>query len=82
MTIYEFIELDMYEKAEIAWNGTFIADRIEKEDNILLFSLEDFFVEVYYNVKDDEIITIRPFKSSRLLEPYSDGIDISSLLLN
>jgi len=80
MSIYEFIELDIHEKAEIAWNATFIADRIEKEDNILLFSLEDFFVELFYNVKDNEIITVRPFKSSRLLEPYSEEVDISSLL--
>ena len=80
MTIYEFIELDLHEKTEVAWNATFIADRIEQGDNVLLFSLDDFFIEIFYNVKDNEIITIRPFKNSRLFEPYSEGVDISSLL--
>jgi hypothetical protein len=80
MKIYEFIQLDIHQKAEIAWNATFIANRTDKEDNILLFSLGDFFVELYYNARDNEIITIRPFKNSKLLEPYSEGVDISSLM--
>lgn len=80
MNIYEFTQLDINQKAEVVWNATFLADRFEKEDNILLFSMGDFFVEIIYNVKDNEVITIRPFRNPRLLEPYSEGVDISALL--
>ena len=58
MKIHEFIQLDMHQKAEVAWSATFLADRTDKEDNILLFSMGDFFVEIYYNTKDKELLII------------------------
>ena len=80
MTIREYMYLDLFEKAEIAWGGTFIADRKDRNDIVQLYLLGDFFVEVYYNLVDDEIITVVPVASPKLLEPYYEQIDISSLV--
>jgi hypothetical protein len=80
MTIHEFITLDVYEKAETAWAGTHIADRIDRGDIVQLFLLDNFFVEIFFNHFDNEVITVIPFTSSRLLEPYCEEIDISSLV--
>ena len=79
MKIREFMYLNLFEKAEIAWGGVFIADRKDRNDIVQLYLLGNFFVEVYFNFIDKEIITVVPFTSSKLLEPYYTDIDISSL---
>ncbi|HCN83821.1 MAG TPA: hypothetical protein DIT07_09395 [Sphingobacteriaceae bacterium] len=80
MTIHEFIQLDVYEKAEVAWTGIFIADRMDKGDIVQLYLLDDFFVEIFYNLFDNEIITVRSFTNSHFLEAYCERIDISSVV--
>jgi hypothetical protein len=80
MTIQEFIQLDVYEKAEVAWTGNFIADRMDNADIVQLYILENFFVEIFYNLFDNEIITVRPFTNVHFLEAYCEHIDISDLV--
>ena len=46
---------------------------------ILLYKLKDFFIEVNYQFKQNEIDSIRAFTSLRLLEPYLDRIDITDI---
>jgi dienelactone hydrolase len=81
MTINEFLQLDLNVRAEIAWHGTFIADRTEDQTNIQLYYLTDFFAEISYNLIDEEIITINAFRNPELLNKYSEKIDISGLLV-
>lgn len=46
---------------------------------ILLYKLEDFFIEVFYDFKNNRIVIVRPFNSTDLLEPYLEKIDISDI---
>ncbi len=79
MGIYEFIALDENAKANTVWEGRYLADRTEDYYGIQLYSIEDFFVEVFYNKPINKIEKFRPFKNKTLLEPYLDKIDISSI---
>ena len=49
MTPEQFYELDEMEQAEVIWDGKHIADRQDKEHHILLYKIDDLFVEVYHH---------------------------------
>jgi len=52
-----------------------------KRYNVLLhlFRFTDFYVELFCNEGNDELITIRAFDDATSLEPYLEEIDISML---
>jgi len=76
MTLYQFNQLDEMEQAEAVWSGTHIADRQDKEHNILLYQIDGFYVEVYYHREYNVIRKLRSFSSVTQLEPYLNQIDI------
>jgi len=82
MTIYEFIELSTEEQVNTIWQGTFIGNRNYKGFNVVLYSIENFFVEVFYNQTENAITQIRPFRSQTRLNPYIDAINLNELLYN
>jgi len=47
MTQDEFNALAVNERAEAVWRGTFLGDRCEGECCVQLYSLPDFYVEVF-----------------------------------
>ena len=49
MTPEQFYELDEMEQAEVIWDGKHIADRQDNEHHILLYKIDDLFVEVYHH---------------------------------
>jgi hypothetical protein len=71
MTLYQFIGLDTNEQAEHIWQGTYLAMRTEEHYRILLYKLDDFFAEVFYNSDKNEISHIKGFRSRSLLMPYN-----------
>lgn len=58
-------------------NGVFLCSIDSEEERIGLFRLFDFFVEIYYNKVNDQIINIKSFRSMEFLEPYLERINIS-----
>ena len=72
MNLYGFIALSMDEQALTAWDGEFIATRMENDKKVLLYKVEEFYVEIFYDYTENRIIKLRPFKTKRLLEPYFD----------
>lgn len=58
-------------------NGVFLCSIDSEEERIGLFRLFDFFVEIYYNKVNDQIIKIKSFRSMEFLEPYLERINIS-----
>ncbi|TWR26833.1 hypothetical protein FPZ42_07285 [Mucilaginibacter achroorhodeus] len=70
MTLLEFNALSLYDKANAVWHGTFLADRKEKGMVIQLYSLAGFYVEVFYDQRDNKIIDLRSFTSTQKLFPY------------
>jgi len=64
MTLYQFIQLDEAEQADAIWDGSFIADREDKEHKILLYQIDGFYVEVFYHKKYNIVRKYMPFSST------------------
>ena len=70
ITIYEFNALDESGKANAVWTGLFLDDREENGLKVQLYSLSNFYVEVFYDQRVNKILRFRAFKSYDLLTPY------------
>jgi len=58
------------EKANAVWSGNFLGDREENGLRVQLYSINSFFVEVFYDGLANKIIRFRAFKTYDLLTPY------------
>jgi hypothetical protein len=70
MTVYEFNALDISEKAEAVWRGTFLADREADGLIIQLYSLTGCYVELFYDRTANQITGFEAFTNKQLLAPY------------
>jgi len=70
MTLYEFNTLDLNGRAAAAWEGKHLGTRLDHDRRILVYSLPDFYAEVFYDAASNEITECRGFKSLHLLAPY------------
>jgi hypothetical protein len=70
MTPEQFYELDEMEKAEFIRDGKHIADRQDKEHHILLYKIDDLYVEVYYSKENNYITKFNPIINKDLLADY------------
>lgn len=70
ITLYQFNQLSENEKADTAWTGAYLGNRTEEDHIVQLYSLPDFYVEVYYSPGTNAITRFRAFKQLRLLAPY------------
>ena len=81
MNLYEFSQLHEDDQAQTVWNyGEHIATKYINLYAVLLWQLDGFYVEMFYNRLDDKIEKIRSFISTKKLAPYLDQIDITSVL--
>jgi hypothetical protein len=81
MTLYQFLQLNELEQANAIWDeGKFLAHRVDKVNDYALYEIGDFFIEVTYAAHENKILTFKPFKTMRLLEPYWTLVDISDVL--
>ena len=70
MTPEQFYELDEMEQAEVIWDGKHIADRQDNEHHILLYKIDDLYVEVYYSKEHNIIVKFNAFSKNKLLDIY------------
>ncbi|MFA6083905.1 hypothetical protein [Mucilaginibacter sp.] len=70
LTLDEFNALNGPEQAEAVWKGIFLADREENGLIIRLYSLDNFYAEVFYNVHTNKILRLRAFNALSELAPY------------
>lgn len=81
MTIYEFNLLDGIRQAEVVENrGVLIADRLHKQLKILLFQVDNFYIEVYYHNTYNVVQGFRSFESTDALDPYLEHISLPDLI--
>jgi hypothetical protein len=59
MTLYEYRALSEIKQADAVWSGVFIGHRVMGAYRIALYNLGEFFVEVYYEVRNNEITMIK-----------------------
>jgi hypothetical protein len=81
MTLYEFNQLDELEQIETFWvEGQKVGERSGKSFRYLLYQLNDFYVEVKFNMVVNVIYAMRSFESeSPHLDVYLLPIDISAV---
>lgn len=81
MTLDEFAILNETRQAETLLDrGIFLADRFYKNFSIFLYQLDNFYVEVYHNLRFDILQGMRCFEDDDALQPYLESIDISCLV--
>lgn len=81
MTLYEYILLRPEDQAKATWQyGAFIAVADKGPLKVLLYQIDSFYVEVYYNCELGKIEELRSFDSTDHLEPYLSVIDLSELI--
>jgi hypothetical protein len=77
ITLYDFHAMTIQEKAAAVWEGTSIGDRPEGNLFVQLYNMGTFYAEVFYDQELNEIVKVRGFKSTKLIEPYLRGIKIN-----
>ena len=81
MTLYQFNAADEAEQIEALWDkGVHIGDRQDEEHIIVLYQIDSFYVEVYYNQEYNVIRRFRSFSDTDQLEPYAIQIEIVNFL--
>ncbi len=81
MTYYQFYTLNEDEQANAIWaHGVLIGSRETEDCKVLLYQIDAFYVEIYFNPFLRDIIRIKGFPTTQQLEPYVEQIDISELI--
>jgi hypothetical protein len=72
MGLKEFVSLQLTDKKVIIRNANcLVAFREDEQYKIILYKIESFYIEVFYSVLEDSVITkIDAFDTAERLEPY------------
>lgn len=81
MLLQEFkYETKQTKKQLILDYGVYIANRVKDQYILLLYQIDSFYAEVFYDYQEEQIGYIRTFNSIEELKPYLKNIDISPIL--
>ncbi|MBB1283532.1 hypothetical protein HRH25_04025 [Flavisolibacter sp. BT320] len=80
MNIQQFVRFDKEEKIDaIKQEGAFLHVRNEAGIDIILYQIDGFYVEVYFEAENNDRMTIRSFDDTASLDIYLKDINISAL---
>ncbi|HYC27657.1 MAG TPA: hypothetical protein VEB42_02560 [Chitinophagaceae bacterium] len=80
MTLDQFSLLNESSQAEVLIDrGVLLTERQYKNFTIFLYQVDNFYVEVYFNLRFSVMQGMRCFQDDEALEPYLDSIDITAL---
>lgn len=83
MTFYDYLLLKEAEKIErVLSTGVYLTGRENRENCILLYQVDAFYVELHYCMETDSLTKLLPFTHTERLGPYLAKIDISELINN
>jgi hypothetical protein len=81
MTLYEYHLLTEAEQVDLLYQeGIYLGKRKFSDLSIVLYQLDDFYVEVYYDKYRYLINQVKYFHSTDLLQPYLEQIDVEELI--
>jgi hypothetical protein len=80
MTLYDFRALDEMEQQAAFWDGVHIGERADGDHWILLYQIDSFYVEVFYDKVKNVIVKYTAFQTTERLKPYLQQIDLKELL--
>lgn len=76
----EFTRLSIPEKMELVWReGEFISEKVYYDNNISLFLIEDFLVEVFFNRVYNEIVGVEIQHNYQILFEYVKDLELDAL---
>ena len=79
--MYQFNCLDEVRQIEVVWSGgVLIGARQDGVCKILLYQIDSFYVEVYYQYFRGKMTKLKSFTDTDLLDPYLTMINITALL--
>ena len=61
--------------------GVFLFGRTGVGVNVMLYQVEGFYAELYFDEKMSEAIRIKSFEDTKYLEPYLRKVDVSEVQL-
>ena len=70
MTPEQFYELDEMEQAETVWEGKHIGHTEDEEHNIVLYKIDNLFIEAYYHRESNFLRKFRAYEEHELLDIY------------
>jgi hypothetical protein len=77
MKLYDFIRLSEVEQYNAVWSlGVHVDTHIKDNLAINLYTIDDFYCEVYYDIKTNKILYKQTFKQGERLDKYLDKIKI------
>jgi hypothetical protein len=77
MKLYEFLRLSEVEQYDAVWSlGVHVDTYIKDNLAINLYSINDFYCEVHYDMKTNKILYKQSFKQGARLDKYLDKIKI------
>ncbi len=75
MKLYEFCSLTEVEQYNTVWSlGVHLDSFIKDSIAINLYVINDFYCEVYYDMKSNKILYKKTFKQGELLDKYLNKI--------
>lgn len=83
ISINEFNDLDTDEKAWHLWHGASFLHVYEKPGlRINLFYLNNYYIELRYDINGSKVDNINAFQTTAKLDPFLENITIAGLLQN
>jgi hypothetical protein len=77
MKLYEFLRLSELEQYDSVWSlGVHLDTHIKDNIAINLYVIDDFYCEVYYDMRTNKILYKESFKQGARLDKYLDKIKI------
>jgi hypothetical protein len=77
MKLYEFLGLSEVEQYDSIWSfGVHVDSFIRDSKAINLYVINNFYCEVYYDIKTNKILYKKTFKHGELLDKYLDKIKL------
>jgi hypothetical protein len=77
MTSDDFKALDHTEKTEAVLKAIFLADRSNDRCYIKLYSVANFYVEVFFDKSSNLIVRFRAFEHTIFVLPYLEELQIA-----
>jgi hypothetical protein len=75
MKLYEFLRLSEVEQYDEVWSlGVHVDTHIKESIATSLYVINDFYVEVYYDIQTNKILYKQTFKQGTRLDKYLDRI--------
>lgn len=83
MTSAEFSNLDEQAQTQtLIDKGVYLSERQYKNLSILLYQVDNFYVEIYHNLRYNALQGFNCFEGDAVLDPYLEKIDISMVCEN